>query len=202
VDEIYNGNPVKGPVWSFTVGDYLLVEDFESYTDDDAAGLAIWQTWIDGYGVSDNGAQVGYLLPPYAEQAIVHNGTQSMPLLYANEGNVANSEAAMTLTTPRDWTRGGVTELSLWSQGAAGNAAEPMYVAVSNSTGVPVIVAHENTRAATIRTWIEWRIPLQTFADQGINLTDVDKIAIGLGNKAGAASGGSGMVYIDDIRLY
>jgi hypothetical protein len=53
VDEVYSGNPVKGPVWSFTVGFYLLVEDFESYTDDDAAGGAIWQTWIDGFGVAD-----------------------------------------------------------------------------------------------------------------------------------------------------
>jgi hypothetical protein len=30
----------------------------------------------------------------------------------------------------------------------------------------------------------------------------VDKIAIGLGNKGGAASGGSGTMFIDDIRLY
>jgi hypothetical protein len=52
-------------------------------------------------------------------------------------------------------------------------------------------------------TWTEWRIPLQAFAGQGLNLTDVDSIAIGLGTKSGvAASGGSGTVYIDDIRLY
>jgi hypothetical protein len=45
-------------------------------------------------------------------------------------------------------------------------------------------------------------IPLQTLADQGINLTDVDKIAIGLGSKGGAAAGGTGTMYIDDIALY
>ena len=57
--------------------------------------------------------------------------------------------------------------------------------------------------AATIDDWIEWRIPLQSFADQGINLGNVDKIAIGLGSKSGMASaGGSGTMYIDDIRLY
>jgi hypothetical protein len=43
---------------------------------------------------------------------------------------------------------------------------------------------------------------LQAFADQGINLADVDKIAIGLGSKGGAAAGGTGTMYIDDIRLY
>ena len=203
VDAVYNGNVVKGPVWIFTTGAFLLVEDFESYTDDDTAGQAIWQTWIDGFGIPDNGAQVGYLMPPYAEQTIVHGGAQSMPLLYANEAGVTNSESTMTLTALRDWTEGGVTELSLWFQGASGNAAMPMYVAASNSTGVPGIVAYNDPSAATIRTWIEWQIPLQDFADQGINLTNVDKIAIGLGSQSGmSASGGSGTIYIDDIRLY
>jgi len=30
----------------------------------------------------------------------------------------------------------------------------------------------------------------------------VEKIAIGLGSKGGPAAGGSGTMYIDDIRLY
>jgi hypothetical protein len=206
VDEVYDGNPLKGPVWSFTVSTYLMVDDFESYTDDDVAGQAIWQHWIDGYGVADNGAQVGYLMPTYVEQTIVHSGSQSMPLLYVNETGVSNSEAALTLSAtggPRDWTMAGVEELSLWFQGAAGNAAEPLYVAVANATGAPAIVAHDNTRAATVRTWTEWRISLQALADQGINLSDVDKIAIGLGRRSGrTTSGGSGTMFIDDIRLY
>jgi hypothetical protein len=203
VDEVYNGNPVRGPVWTFTVGDYLPVEDFEGYTDNDADGEAIWQTWIDGFGIADNGAQVGYLLPPYAEQSIVHGGVQSMPLLYVNEAGVTNSEGTMTLTAPRDWTLGGVVELSLWFRGASGNAADPLYVAISNSAGAPAVAAQDDLNAATVLSWTQWRIPLQAFADQGINLGNVDKIAIGLGSKSGMASaGGSGTLYIDDIRLY
>jgi hypothetical protein len=353
-------------------------------------GQAIWQHWIDGFGVPDNGAQVGYLLPPYAEQTIVNNGNQSMPLFYDNTAGVTNSEVSLTLTAPRDWTKHGLTDLALWFRGypgsvgsfveapagtftmtasgadiwgtadqfhfafktltgpgsivarvnsventhqwakagvmiretldagskhifacvtpengvafqrrtnvdaamtgttetgisaphwvkverdAAGNftvsqstngttwqpvadavplnvpmttnvhiglaltshdaaattqanfsnvtitgnvsgqwmnqdigitsnAAEPMYVAISNSSGAPAVVANEDSAAATIDIWTEWRIPLQTFADQGINLSDVDGIAIGLGSKAGvASSGGSGTIYLDDIRL-
>ena len=202
VDGVYNGNPVKGPVWSFTVGDYLLVDDFESYTDNDADGEAIWQHWIDGFGVAGNGSQVGNLLPPYAEQTIVHGGDQSMPLLYFNEAGVTNSEAALTLAAPRDWTEGGVTELSLWFYGNSANAAEPLYVAISNTAGAPAVTAHDDPSAATNAAWMQWRIALQAFADQGINLTDVDKIAIGLGSKGGAAVGGTGTMYIDDIRLY
>jgi hypothetical protein len=202
VDEVYNGTPVRGPVWSFTIGNYLLVDDFESYTDDDANGQAIWQTWIDGFGIADNGAQVGYLMPPYAEETIVHGGLQSMPLLYNNEAGVANSEATKTLTSPRDWTVAGVGQLSLWFRGESSNAPQGLYVALSNATGSPAIVAQGDPDAATSTTWMQWRISLQSFADQGINLTNVDKITIGLGSKGGATGDGSGTVYIDDIRLY
>ena len=204
VDEVDDqGNTTKGPIWIFTTGVFLLVDDFESYTDDDAAGEAIWQTWIDGFGVADNGAQVGYLIPPYCEQTIVHGGVQSMPLLYHNEAGVTNSEASLTLTAPRDWTQASVAELSLWFRGSMANAAEPLYVAISNSAGAPAIMAYDDPSAATVRSWVQWRIPLQAFADQGINLTNVDSITIGLGSQAGvASSGGLGTMYFEDIRLY
>jgi hypothetical protein len=203
VDAVYDGNPVAGPVWSFTAGDYLLVDDFESYTDDDAAGQAIWQHWIDGFGIAGNGAQVGYLMPPYAERTIVHRGSQSMPLLYTNEAGVTNSEAVLTLTAPRDWTQAGVGELSLWFRGASANVPQGLYVAISNSTGVPAVVAHDDPDAAAAGVWRPWRIALQAFVDQGINLADVDQIAIGLGSKSGrAAVNGLGTMYFDDIRLY
>ena len=392
IDEVNDPDPDSpwiGKVWSFTTSDFFVVEDFESYTDNDVDGQAIWQHWIDGFGVPDNGSQVGYLLPPYAEQTIVHSGLQSLPLLYNNVDGVTNSEAALTLTSPRDWTQDGVAELSLWFHGVpasvgsfvegpagtytmtaagvdiwgtadefhyafktlsgigsisvkveslqntdafakagvmirnsldpdsaytallltpsngvrfqyrqiagditerefddtlvapywiklerdpgsgfrgytspdgvnwqqmtlrpsvtmntdvyiglaltshaegvaceavfsnvattgtvsgqwasqdigiAANAAEPLYVAASNASGAPAVVANDDPAAATINDWTEWRIPLQAFADQGINLRNVDKIAIGLGSKSGmAASGGSGTMYIDDIRLY
>jgi len=203
VDEVdAQGNTTQGPVWLFMTGAFLLVDDFESYTDDDPNNEAIWQHWIDGFGVADNGSQVGNLVPPYAEQTIVHGGAQSMPLFYTNEGGVTNSEATLTLTAPRDWTEGGVTELSVWIRGASGNAADPVYVAVSNSAGAPAVVANNDPAAATLAKWTQWRIPLQAMTDQGINLSNVDKIGIGLGSTGGVAVGGSGTLYVDDIRLY
>ena len=87
--------------------------------------------------------------------------------------------------------------------GITSNAAEPLYVAVSNSAGSSAVVVHPDPAAANIVTWTEWIIPLQAFADQGINLTNVDRIAIGLGTRGNMTiSGGSGKMYIDDIRLY
>ncbi|MGB2864077.1 MAG: hypothetical protein WBC05_12175, partial [Sedimentisphaerales bacterium] len=86
--------------------------------------------------------------------------------------------------------------------GIESNAAEPLYVAVSNSAGTPAVVVHDDPSATTIDTWTEWVIPLQAFADQGVALTNVDRIAIGLGTKGNMTiPGGSGKMYIDDIRL-
>jgi hypothetical protein len=87
--------------------------------------------------------------------------------------------------------------------GIASNAAEPLYVAVSNSAGTAAVVVHDDPTAATIDTWMEWVIPLQAFADQGVVLTDVDRIAIGLGTQGNITiPGGSGKMFFDDIRLY
>ena len=83
------------------------------------------------------------------------------------------------------------------------NDPEPMYIAVSNSNGMPVVVYHDDPNAAQIDTWTEWVIPLQSFADEGIDLTDIDRIAIGFGTRDNVTiPGGSGKMYFDDIRLY
>jgi len=77
-----------------------------------------------------------------------------------------------------------------------------MYVAVGNSSGASAIVYHDEPAATQIDTWTEWTIPLQAFADQGVNLADVDTISIGVGNKDNPETGGSGKMFFDDIRLY
>ena len=202
VDAVSTAGTVKGPVWSFITADFIAVDDFENYTDDDVAGEAIWQSWIDGFGVADNGAQAGYLAPPYCEQTIVHSGVQSMPLIYINEAGVTNSEATLTLSYPRDWTEEGVGELSLWFYGNPQNAAEPLYLTVSNNAGTPVTLVNEDPEATTKAGWTRWMIPLPTLTDRGINLTNVNKIAIGLGSKGGVSAGGTGTIFIDDIALY
>ena len=87
--------------------------------------------------------------------------------------------------------------------GIASNAAEPLYVAVSNTTGAPVVVTHPDLQAAQIDTWTEWIIQLQDLADKGLVLTNVDRMAIGLGTQGNMTiPGGSGKMFFDDIRLY
>jgi hypothetical protein len=202
IDEANNVNPDSpwtGNVWSFTTANFLFVDDFESYNDLDPAdpeSNRIFNVWLDGYDDPTNGSLVGYENPPFAEQTIVHSGSQSIPLYYDN--SVGYSEATLTLTYPRDWTENGITTLSIWFRGDSANAAETLYVALNGSA----VVSHGNPDAAQITTWTQWNIDLQAFADQGVNLANVNTIALGLGNKKNPVAGGSGTMYFDDIRLY
>ncbi|MHC4508822.1 MAG: WD40/YVTN/BNR-like repeat-containing protein [Planctomycetota bacterium] len=195
-----------GSVWRLSLPDAsgyeysIVVDDFESYTDYDQGGEAIWQTWIDGFDVPDNGSQIGYLQPPYAEQTIIHSGTQSMPYFYDNR--FGYSEATMTLDYPRDWTMYGVELLRLWFYGDPANASEPMYVAVANSRRLPAVVYHDDPGATQTSTWTQWSIDLNAFAARGVDLTDVDKLSIGFGDKYYPQAGGSGLVFFDGIGLY
>ena len=203
IDEINNVNPESpwiGKVWSFTTANFLVVDDFEDYND--YPPDEIFSTWIDGWEVPTNGSTVGYADPDFlagehfVETNIVHGGSQSMPFFYDN--NFKYSEASMTLVPARNWTEEGVEVLSLWFYGDASNAAERMYVALN---GIATVY-HDNPDAALIATWTEWTIDLQEFAAQGVNLTNVNTISIGFGDKNNLQPGGSGRVYFDDIRLY
>ncbi len=209
IDEVNNANPDSpwtGPVWSFTTANFLIVDDFEDY---DAYENQIWFTWKDGLGYGTPGTQDYYAgngtgsavgddtTGSFTEETIVHGGSQSMPLFYDNS-ILRYSEAEMTLTYPRDWTENGISTLSIWFRGDSANAAETLYVALNGSA----VVNHDNPDAAQITTWTQWNIDLQAFADQGVNLANVNTIALGLGNKKNPVAGGSGTMYFDDIRLY
>ncbi len=86
--------------------------------------------------------------------------------------------------------------------GMMSNDAEPMYVIVGDGSGTAATVYHDDPNAVQIDTWMEWNIPLQSFADQGVDLTNVNTFGIGFGDRNNPKAGGSGTIYFDDIRLY
>jgi regulation of enolase protein 1 (concanavalin A-like superfamily) len=126
IDEINTDATVsKGRIWSFTVADYLIVDDFEDYDDIDNM---IYYTWEDYYA-NNTGMTVGYFKPPFAEQTIVHGGSQAMYMHYDNDGTVNEgtgyeksgtllySETERTWEAAQDWARKGVNSLTLWLRG-------------------------------------------------------------------------------------
>jgi len=385
VDEVNEPNFWKGDVWSFTVGEFLVVDDFDDYNNYEPD--RIFDTWKDGWGTTTNGAIVGYEDIPFAEQNIVHGGSQSMP--YTFDNNLKYSEATMTLIDQRDWTAEDVRRFSLWFRGYPGvlggfteapagtytvtgsgediwdqsdefhfayktltgpgsivakvesvsntnswakagvmiretlepgskhafacitpgngvasqgridtgsdsfntnqggitaphwlklerdisgrftvfhsadgstwvqveyatathiqmqanvyiglavtansagatceakfsnvsftgtvgtqwahqdigipsNDPELMYISIANANGTTGTVYHNNQNATQIDTWTQWTVDLKNFADQGVNLTDVNSLSIGFGDKNNLQAGGKGKIYFDDIRL-
>jgi len=209
VNETASPSSWEGDLWRFSTIEYFVIDDFEVY---DNGENQIWFAWHDGLGYgtagtepyfagNGTGAAVGdENTGSYTEEIIVHGGNQAMPLFYDNnqQGKFKYSEAEMTLSgDKRDWIVGGVTELSLWFRGEPDNAADTLYVALNGSA----VVSHENPYAALTTNWTQWNIDLQAFADQGVNLANVNTIALGLGDKTNPLPGGSGKMYFDDIHV-
>jgi hypothetical protein len=206
IDEVNDADPNspwKGGVWSFTTTNYIVVDDFEDYN---VGNNEIWWVWKDGlgYAAHDNepaypgngtGSAVGdENSPSYMEETIVHGGAKSMPVSYDNS-TAGLSEVTRTLNA--DWTQDDVITLTLFYKGNLANEAEPMYIALNDTE-----ITHDNPQAARASGWTQWDILLQDFADLGVDLTNVNTMSIGFGNKANPVPGGSGHVLIDDIRLY
>ena len=130
VDEINADKTVaKGKVWSFTVVDYLIVDNFEGYTNNSPD--RVFQTWIDGMGFSSDqyfpngnlgngtGSVVGY--DPTAgnimERTNVYSGSQAMPMDYNNIKSPYYSEAERTWAATQNWTLNDVNTLMLHFRG-------------------------------------------------------------------------------------
>jgi len=117
IDEVQaNGTVTAGAVWSFTVANFLIVDDMESYTDDE--GSRIYEIWIDGW-TNNTGSVVGNLTSPFAEHTIIHGGLQSMPMDYNNTKTPFYSEAELDFAPVQNWTANNVTDLSVWFRGRA-----------------------------------------------------------------------------------
>jgi len=172
----------EGDLWSFTTQAYLVVEDFESYDDEENR---IYDTWLDGW-VNDTGSTVGHLEAPFAERTIVRSGRQSMPLFYDNT-DASTSEAELALT--QDWTTSGVKTLTLYFQGTAGNSGL-LYIKI-NGTKVPY---PGDTGDIAGNDWLPWSIDLPTV---GVDLSKVVSLVIGI-----EGAGATGVVYFDDIELH
>ncbi len=200
VDEVNDTDLWPGSVWSFTTANFIVVDDFESYTDDFEAGEAIFQTWTDGWeDPANGGSQVGYDEAPFAEQTIVHGGNQSMPLTY-NNVDASYSQAERTWDEPQDWTLHGFDALKIYVTGSADNVADQLYVRIEDSEGNAGTVTYPDSAIVNAAEWTEWLIPLSEFNAADANVAAITKMVIGVGSQNGP-SGAQGILYIDDIRL-
>jgi hypothetical protein len=186
VDEIDAGTAWSSDVWSFSTPEYVLVDDMESY--DNNTGTRIFDTWVDGWGTSDNGSQVGYSTSPFAERSIVHAGAQSMPLAYDNTAGRTNSEATRTFESTRNWTEGGIKTLVVYFRGDPANTTGQLFAKINNTK----VNYSGNAAVMSSIIWKQWNIDLTAIG----GLAAVKTLTIGV------SGSGKGTLYIDDIRLY
>ena len=182
VTEIQDAESWESAVWSFSTQEYLVVDDFESYNNEDNV---IYDSWIDGW-VNETGSTVGHLTEPFAERTIVNSGSQSMPLFYDNVG-VDTAEADFDLN--QDWTAHGIQSLSLYFYGDAANSGGQLFVRINNTK-----IDYDGPAVNLTRpSWQLWNIDLSAAG----NVSNVQSLTIGIEGR-----GEGGVVYIDDIRLY
>jgi hypothetical protein len=202
------GSPASGAI---------TVDDFEAYDD---YCHRIYYSWHDGLGHSGSpscgippyagngtGSQVGYWSPPYAEQTTVYSGSQSMPFWYDNSGSDGRafySETELTFETLQDWSVASLGWLRVYFHGNSNNsvgARDLLYVAVEDSAGTAVVRYFPDPWATMFETWWQWSLDLQQFGDAGVNMTSIQKIYLGVGDRDNPEQGGGGKLCFDDIVI-
>ncbi|UCF43921.1 MAG: hypothetical protein JSV99_03070 [Planctomycetota bacterium] len=221
IDEKSDGgaHTVKGDIWSFAVGAFLVVDDFESYGSD-ANLLAVWDDyWVNGYD--------GEIFLETDPNIIREPGSRAAKLEFTNiskklPGSWFDVQDLSELEVGSDWTVGGVKALFLYIRGDPCNvqatdadgkapwvplweAATP-WVELEDTSSNTGYVVHPNPEQMGWGIWEEWNIDLNVFDACGVELSAIDRFTIGIGGteKTGQikAMTGTGNIWVDDIRLY
>jgi hypothetical protein len=196
-----------GDLWNFTTVDSFAVDDFESYNN--LSPDRPFQHWLDGYGYSADeyfpvayngngtGAGIGHDIwspsSPYFGGDLMETGStapgsgKALPFYYNNTAGVA-SETQHKFATAQDWTVNGLQTLSIAFRGTGGNTGT-LYAKI-NSVKIPYDLAATDIGLAA---WQAWNIDLTKVS----GLKNVTTLSIGVDG-----SGASGMILLDDIRLY
>lgn len=162
-----------GQMWSFQVQEYLLVDDFEDYSDTSN----LHGTWTDSGSVASSLANLGMKNTPYGNRLVVSLGA-------GQAGQVSCVPAGS------DWTAKNVKGLYVNVYGSNANDANAKLSVTLNDMATI-------TYAGSLldENWTTWKIPL---ADFGLDLSSVTKLAFVFDNANGVMALAG---YIDDIRL-
>ena len=188
VDQVGPSGTVTGHTWTFTAAGYLIVDDFQSYTDD--AGIR--SAWVDN--IDEAGVEYVFLAT---------GGNNAMRFEFQNQFDPYVTETSRTFNSSQDWTAQSVEELSLSFNGEHENMEHLMYLTLEDASGQSFKIEHPYTHACQSDSWRQWTIALGQFSDEGVDLTSVKKITIGLGDGTASAQVDEDRdhIYIDQIIL-
>lgn len=187
IDEVGDANDptvTKGDIWSFTVSNHIILEDFESYVD----WYDLAAAWSDANDLSTDP---------------VHGGSKAMKTVFDNSAAPYYTEVSYALPDElRDLTQAEVKRMTVHFYGDPNTPAEPMYALLEDGQGRTDVVFYDGDLAnLSNEEWHLWDIGLAWFSN--VNRTNVVRIAFGFGDPLNPTPGGDdGTVYFDDVRLY
>ena len=186
IDEVNDSQTWTGDIWKFTVTDYIIVDDFESYNEVNNNWIKIPKT-----------TEISVVEPPEP----LRNSQQSLIFRYDFDGS-SYSEAAYHFDPAQNWASIGAKSLELFFHGLEYNDSYcQMYLVLDDGDQKTIIPYQGDANDITKEFWQPWRIDLQNI--DNINLGKIESIAIGFDNiENRQATMNLGYVYFDDIRLY
>ena len=187
VNDAHPDSPWMGGIWSFTVVDHIVLDDFESYN---RLNKPIYETW----------RQIGEAFVDISIDP-AHSCRQAMKLDYYYDREF-HSEVVSTFSPPQDWASAGVKFLELFFYGRPANEANgQMYVSFGDGNVTMSVPYDGDANNIKKQNWQSWRIPLQKLTE--LNLANVETIAVGLRAGTNEPPGSdAGTVYFDDITLH
>jgi len=218
VDEVNSSGTTEGLVWSYKTADYIAVDDFDTYANQNA----LWAVW-DDYWVNYSDATI------YIEAGadLVRAG-QSLRYQYSNvsytakagkyyfTGSWIDAQDISELGIGGDYANWSAPDLKALTMYFYGDPCATygdirgarMWVELEDTGAHTAYVLHTDVNDMFEASWHEWNIDLQDFADAGVVLTSIDRITIGIGGYDRTGQGtaktstAQGKVYLEDIRLY
>lgn len=181
-----------------TVGQSIVSQ----YTEPDTVNLPHWiRLQRQGSSITLTHSEDGitWIPQPLNNQSNLSlSGFASLGLMYcAYADNISTGTAAFSQVSSSS-----VTPMNTASTlGIPLNVADDLYIRLVDSQNRDLVIPHpDNPNAITQDHWDTWTIDLSILS--GINLQAIKSLSIGVGSADSICSGGTGMIFIDDVGLH
>ncbi len=145
VNDAENPKSFAGDIWDFSTVDYLVMDNFESFTNNLSS---VWGSEVH--------ASLGL------EKTLTHSGKQSLVISYDNSGNPFDTWVSLTGTNKvqKNWTKNGIKALVLFVRGTSANQPVPIRPRINE-------IAVTRNSVANGPWWSIWSISSAKFTNVG-----------------------------------
>jgi hypothetical protein len=171
-------------------------QSMKFYYDNDGTITWLYDLYRDGTPAS----QYNYTAKKYSEASAAVDDAARLN----DQPPYADDQDSLNLEIGRNWK--GYKLLKVPYYGDPCNtfvSTDKLYVGLKDSDGPIVTVSNPDPNILKQTGWHYWYIKMQDFNTPGMNLADVARIYIGIGNRTTppVTGGGRGAVFFDDIQL-